>query len=155
MAARNWDRAVQQYRKTIEMDPSVALVHDNLGVALEQSGNLEDAVQAYVQARQASGLPNESLEELRKAYVNDGLRGFREKDLEFTLAQADRDNWEAMVIASLYAQLGQSDAAMVWLEKAYEVRSASMVWLTIYPYFENLVSDPRFQDLLGRVGLPH
>ncbi len=155
MAARDWDRAIVQYRKTIEMDPGVALVHENLGVALEQSGNLHDAVQEYLCARQVAGVPDERLAELRDLYVTHGLHAFRQKDLELALAQKDRGNWDAMLIASLYAQLLERDQALAWLEEAYKLRCGSMVWLTIYPYFDSLLPDPRFQNLLARVGLPH
>jgi TolB-like protein/Tfp pilus assembly protein PilF len=154
MAARDWDRAIVQYRKTIEMDTGVALVHENLGVALEQSGNLHDAVQEYLCARQVAGVPNERLAELRELYVTHGLHAFRQKDLELALAQKDGRNWDAMLIASLYAQLAERDQALAWLEEAYKLRCGSMVWLTIYPYFDSLLPDPRFQNLLARVGLP-
>ncbi len=155
MAARDWDRAIVQYRKTIEMDPGVALVHENLGVALEHSGNLHDAVQEYLCARQVAGVPNERLAELRELYVTHGLHAFRQKDLELALAQKDGRNWDAMLIASLYARLLKRDQALAWLEEAYKLRCGSMVWLTIYPYFDSLLPDPRFQNLLARVGLPH
>jgi tetratricopeptide (TPR) repeat protein len=155
MAARDWDRAIVQYRKTIEMDPGVALVHENLGVALEQSGDLDEAVQEYLCARQVAGVPTERLAELRELYVTHGLHAFRQKDLELALAQKNGRNWDAMLIASLYAQLVERDQALAWLEEAYKLRCGSMVWLTIYPYFDNLLPDPRFQNLLARVGLPH
>ena len=155
MAARDWDRAIVQYRKTIEMDPGVALVHENLGVALEQSGDLDEAVQEYLCARQVAGVPTERLAELRELYVTHGLHAFRQKDLELALAQKNGRNWDAMLIASLYAQLVERDQALAWLEEAYKLRCGSLVWLTIYPYFDNLLPDPRFQNLLARVGLPH
>ncbi len=106
-------------------------------------------------ARRASGLCEELLAELREAYVSDGLRGFRQKELQVALAQWKGRNWDEMVIASLYARLGESDQALGWLEQAYKLRCGSMVWLTIYPYFHSLRPDPRFQNLLARVGLPH
>ncbi len=155
MAARDWDRAIVQYRKTIEMDTSVAVVHENLGIALEQSGNLHDAVQEYLYARQLDGVPNDKLTELRELYVTHGLHAFRHKDLELALAQKNGRNWDAMLIASLYAQLLERDQTLAWLEEACRLRCGSMVWLTIYPFFDSLLPDPRFQNLLARVGLPH
>ena len=56
-------------------------------------------------------------------------------------------------IAIIHAGLGQRDQALVWLEKGYQERSAWMVWLKVDPRFDVLRSDPRFQDLLRRVGL--
>jgi tetratricopeptide (TPR) repeat protein len=57
-------------------------------------------------------------------------------------------------IAIVYAGLGQKDQAFAWLQKAYEQRCDFMVWLKVDPRFGNLRADPRFQDLVRRVGFP-
>ena len=58
------------------------------------------------------------------------------------------------VIASWYAWLGERDRAFALLEKAYAERDADLVSLKVDPVWDNLRSDPRFQDLVRRVGLP-
>ncbi len=60
----------------------------------------------------------------------------------------------AFHIAIIYAGLGQKDHALVWLEKGYQEHSAWMVWLKVDPRFDVLRSDPRFQQLLQRIGFP-
>jgi len=56
-------------------------------------------------------------------------------------------------IALIYAGLGEKDQAFAWLEKGYEERSFQMQWLTVEPRWDSLRSDPRFADLLRRMGL--
>jgi hypothetical protein len=50
--------------------------------------------------------------------------------------------------------LGEQDEALAWLERAFEARSGEMIWIKLYPYFEKLYTNPRFGDLVRRVGLP-
>jgi hypothetical protein len=61
---------------------------------------------------------------------------------------------DAFQIASLYARLGNPDTAMAWLEKAFDARSGMLIWLIMYADFKNMFSDPEFQCLVQRVGLP-
>jgi hypothetical protein len=57
-------------------------------------------------------------------------------------------------VALTYAALGDKDKAFLWLEKAYTEKSSFMTSLKFWSVFDPLRSDPRFADLLGRVGLP-
>ena len=68
--------------------------------------------------------------------------------------QSERGYVSPFSIAVVYAGLGEKDRALAWLEKAYDVRANEMVYINIEPFFGNLRSDPRFQDLLRRIGIP-
>jgi hypothetical protein len=57
-------------------------------------------------------------------------------------------------IATTYLGLGQKEEAFRWLDKAYEVRSMCMMWLKVDPPLYPIRSDPRFADLVRRVGFP-
>ncbi len=57
-------------------------------------------------------------------------------------------------MAAVYAALGDADATFEWLEKAYERRSITLSWIRVNPGFDPIRSDPRFQDLLRRIGFP-
>jgi len=57
-------------------------------------------------------------------------------------------------IAHVYVGLGETDQAFAWLERAYGERSFGMAWLKVEPSWDSLRSDPRFTDLMRRVGLP-
>ncbi len=61
----------------------------------------------------------------------------------------------ATSIALIYAGLGEKDQAFAWLDKAYEQRAFQLQWIKIEPRWDSLRSDPRFEDLLHRIGLPH
>ncbi len=57
-------------------------------------------------------------------------------------------------MAYVYAALGEADAAFEWLEKAYERRELTFTWIRVVPSLDPIRSDPRFQDLLRRIGFP-
>jgi tetratricopeptide (TPR) repeat protein len=60
----------------------------------------------------------------------------------------------AYSVAMVYAELGDKDQALNWLEKGYQERATKMAFLKIDPFFDNLRSEPRFVELVRRVGLP-
>ena len=57
-------------------------------------------------------------------------------------------------ITMIYAQMGEIDTAFDWLEKAYEDREVEMYWLKVEPLFEPMRKDPRWQQMLDKVGFP-
>ncbi len=95
-----------------------------------------------------------------KAKVEDALRksgakGYWQKILELNKEGIQKGNSVYPPdMAMLYARLGERDEAFRWLEKAYEERSVPLTRLKVSPEWDNLRSDPRFQDLMRRVGLP-
>jgi TolB-like protein/Tfp pilus assembly protein PilF len=154
MFVGQWDLAIEQFRKTIEMDANVPLPHENLALTFEEVGNQSEAVEEHLKARALSGEMPSALEELREAYRRSGLRGYWGKQVEFDRARWNGWHVDTFQIATYYARLGELDEALVWLERAHEVRSGGMVWIKMHPYFKNLFSDARFQDVVRRVGLP-
>jgi len=149
-----WAEAIEQFRRTIEMDPNVWLSHENLGIALEEIGKPAEAVDQYLLARSVGGAGSELLADLRAAYVCSGLNGFWQKQLEVDLGRWKGWHVDTFGIASLYARLGAADEALAWLEEAFRARSGWMIWIKSYPCFRNLHSLPGFQDIARRVGLP-
>jgi TolB-like protein len=153
-AARQWTPAIEQYRKTAELDPSVALVHENIATALEEIGCYDDAIEEYLLARKLSGEDDGTMAEFREAYEKHGVRGFRERQLQLALERWTGWHVDTFQIACLYARLGNSSAAMAWLEKAVEARSGMLIWIKMYPDFNSVVFHAEFQRLTRRVGLP-
>jgi len=149
--ARQYDQAIEQGRKTLEIDPEFVVAHLRLQEVYEQTGMYEQAI-AEREHDGAEGRREASL--LEKAYRAGGARGYWQKLLELTTDRAKREYVEPAEIAGIYVRLGDKDRAFEWLEKAYAERNEAMGSLKVDPIYDPLRADPRFQDLLRRVGLP-
>jgi TolB-like protein/Tfp pilus assembly protein PilF len=150
--AHSYDESILQSHKTIEMDPNFALAHNQLAQAYLQKHMPEEAVPELQKAVQLSGGSPTCVASLARAYAASGERGEAVKLLNDLKKRSGPSYSDASEIAAIYASLGDSDQAMDWLEKAYEERFNPGVLLR--PGYDPLRSDPRFQDLLRRVGLP-
>jgi serine/threonine-protein kinase len=152
--ARQPDRAIEQYRKTLELDPSFALTHQGLGRAFLEKGMYPQAVEHI---ERAASLAPESVAmsaALAHAYAVAGKKDQARTILGQLLERAGRSHVEPISIAVVYAGLGRKENALEWLEKAYAQRSIGLLTLKVHPIFDALRPDPRFQDLLRRVGFP-
>src|SRR5271154_4336128 len=150
--AHSYDESIRQSLKTIEMDPSFALAHNQLAEAYLQKHMYEEAVAELKTAVQLSGGSPAFIANLARAYVASGRRNEAVKLLGDLKRRSNPGYSNASEIAVIYASLGDRDQAMNWLEKGYEERFNPGVLLR--PGFDPLRSDPRFQDLLHRIGLP-
>jgi tetratricopeptide (TPR) repeat protein len=88
------------------------------------------------------------------AYAMMGRRAEAQRIIERLEKQAKQSYVAPNIIAKVYIGLGEKEHAIEWLEKAYENREDSSTWLNSDPSFDSLRSEPRFQDLVRRVGLP-
>jgi serine/threonine protein kinase/tetratricopeptide (TPR) repeat protein len=152
--SRRYDQAIDQYRKTIEMDPNFVTAHYFLGRAYEAKGMYDQAVEEYTKATGTGGPTPERLVLMNEAYRKYGWRAYLQTGVKLTLEQGKTMYVPPFVIASSYARLGEKDEALKWLEKAYEQRDYRMTLLNVAFEFDGLRSDPRFIDLVRRVGLP-
>ena len=144
--------AMEQFRKVEAADPGFAYVHERLGQALIWQRNYGDAVGEFDIARQLSHDQPEKLAWLAYALARNGNREQALKLLE-RLNHLPQDQYLSPFHMSLaYIGLGDYDMAIKWLEKAYGARDEWLVYLKVYPEFDPLRSDPRFQSLLKRVG---
>jgi TolB-like protein/DNA-binding winged helix-turn-helix (wHTH) protein/Flp pilus assembly protein TadD len=151
--ARQYDLAIEQYLKTLEMDPTFVPAHFVLGQGYEQKSMPGKAIDELQRAVSLSGGSSLYVSSLAHAYATAGRRAEAERLLRQMNERARHTYVPSFDIAIIHAGLGQRDQALVWLEKGYQERSAWMVWLKVDPRFDVLRSDPRFQDLLRRVGL--
>jgi TolB-like protein/DNA-binding winged helix-turn-helix (wHTH) protein/Flp pilus assembly protein TadD len=150
--AHLYDESIRQSRKTIEMDPNFALAHNQLAVAYLQKHMNDEAVAESQKAVQLSGGSPTCIANLARAYAASGKRGEAEKLLSDLKKRSSPGYSDASEIAAIYASLGDKNQALNWLEKGYEERFNPGVLLR--PGFDPLRSDPRFEDLVRRIGLP-
>ena len=150
--AHSDDESIRQSRKTIEMDPNFALAHNQLAQAYLQKQMYDEAVAELKTAVQLSGGSPAFIANLARAYVASGKRNEAVKLLGDLKKRSNPGYSNASEIAVIYVSLGDTDQAMNWLEKGYEERFNPGVLLR--PGFDPLRSDPRFQSLVHRVGLP-
>jgi tetratricopeptide (TPR) repeat protein len=148
--AHRYDESILQSRKTIEMDANFALAHNQLAQAYLQKHMNEEAVAELQKAVRLSGGSPTSVANLARAYIASGKRNEAEKLLSDLLKRSN--HLFASEIAVIYVALGDTDQAITWLEKGYEDRFNPGVLLR--PGLDPLRSDPRFVDLVGRIGLP-
>jgi TolB-like protein/DNA-binding winged helix-turn-helix (wHTH) protein/Flp pilus assembly protein TadD len=147
-----YDESIRQSRKTIEMDPNFALAHNQLGQAYFQKQMYEPAIAEFEKSVQLSGGSPTCIANLARAYAASGRRSEAEKLLSDLKKRSSPNASLASQIAIVYAALGDKDQAMNWLEKGYEERINPGALLR--PGLDPLRSDPRFQNLVRRIGLP-
>jgi serine/threonine-protein kinase len=143
--ARRYEQAIAESRRTLEMDPGYVWAHQMIGQCYEQQGRLNEAIEMYLRSSSPGG-------NLGRAYARAG----RTKEALNILSDLRRRYVEgharAMDVASVYVGLGDLEQAFQWLEKACE-RREYLVLLKVGPGFDPLRSDPRFDQLLRKVGL--
>lgn len=156
--ARQYERAVEEYRKSLELEPSRAETHQRLGVAYLQQNKFADALrefQATLDLLGGRGWTSYTVAEVGYAYARMGRRQDALRilaDLKARLAR-DKGVTRPIDLAILYAGLGEHDRAFAWLAKAYEDQDNVLNMLRVHPLFDPLRSDPRFNDLMKKVGL--
>ena len=151
LIAHRYDDATKQIRKTINMDPFFALAHYVLGEVFLQERMNDEAVAELQKAIELSPGSSAFTANLAYAYA---VSGKRDKAVNILNELKDRSPGASSnfpQIALVYVGLEERDQAMAWLEKAYAERFNPGVLLR--PTFDPLRSDPRFQNLLRRIGL--
>jgi serine/threonine protein kinase/tetratricopeptide (TPR) repeat protein len=152
--ARQYDRAIDQFRKTIEMDPNFASAHFDIAASYVEKRMYTEAIAEYQKVLAISGRNLTYLSELGWAHARAGNTLEAMKILN-QLKEISRQSYvPPFAFAFIYIGLGDKDHAFTWLEKDYEQRDNTMVFLKAEPIFDPLRSDPRFADLLRRIGLP-
>jgi TolB-like protein/DNA-binding winged helix-turn-helix (wHTH) protein/Tfp pilus assembly protein PilF len=150
--AGHYDEAARQARKAIDLNPSAPDSHSMLAMAYDEMGRYDETVAEYLEADTLDGLNPSVIADLKRAYAKSGINGYRRKRLECEKQQTDGPDYYEM--AAVSAQLGDTDTAFDWLEKAYQARYFTMPNIKVAPRFRSLHGDPRFADLVRRVGFP-
>ncbi len=151
--AHDYKHAIEQANKTLEIDPKDVDAVSVLGLAYEQMGNYTQAIEQWVKIQRLQGHEARATE-LMRTFEKSGYKGYLRKDAKYNEAEGNRYRGGlAPSAAADYAMLGEKDAAFAALDKAF-VSRAGVVDIKVDPRLDNIRSDPRFADLLRRIGLP-
>ena len=150
--ARRFEKAVQQFRRTVELDENFAATHFCSGMVQAQLGKYKEAIAEYERAKALGGTVH-VVRGLGFLYGIAGEKARAQEVIQESKRLAKTGCSVAYATASIYAGLGEKAQAFEWLNKAYDDCCAEMTWLKWDPQLDTLRTDPRFHRLLERVGL--
>ena len=153
-------QAIEQLMKTLEMDPNFARTRLFLAETYQHKGLFEEAINEYAKLLTLLGMPSEDVSRfsaaLKDAYKTSGPKGYWRTSAELLTEFSERKFAQAppfVVLSGLWVQAGETEKAFALLEKAYNKHGEDMLILKD-ERFDPIKSDPRYKELLGRVGLP-
>jgi TolB-like protein/Tfp pilus assembly protein PilF len=151
---RQYERALEELSKVLELDANFAQAHLYLGWVYEQQARHEDAITELQKAFTLSGGESEIVGALGHAYAISGRRGEAEKILK-TLNERSTQGYVAPFdFALIHAGLGAKDATFEWLEKAFADHSTWLFWIKVDPRFDSIRDDVRYHELVRRMRFP-
>ncbi|HYH85445.1 MAG TPA: FlgO family outer membrane protein [Pyrinomonadaceae bacterium] len=151
--ARRYDEAVEELKKAAEMNTNLPVQRYPLGNIYERQGRYAEALAEY--QKMPADAPNHlgATGWVAHLYAVSGRPAEARVALERLREMGKSGHVSNYLIALTHAGLGEKDEAFAYLEKAREGREYMMLWVKVEPQLDGLRSDPRFQDLLRRVGL--
>lgn len=149
LRARRYDEAIAELKKALELDPRALDAHIFLGFVYVQQGRDDEAIAAFRTVVDQSGRNPSLLPLLGFGYASAGKRAEAEAILKEMSSGSERPFETALI----YIGLGDHDLAFEWMEKAFEARAWQLGFLKVEPLFDPIRSDPRYTDLLRRIGL--
>ena len=149
--ARRYDEAITQLRSVLQASPKFPLAHLWLGRAYEQKGMYPEAITEFEQAGTALKDWPVIIAAAGHAYGRWGHKSEATVALHRMNELTKEEYVTPYGVALIFAGLNDKEQAMKWLQNAYEDRSHWLVWLNLDPRFDNVRSDPRFQELLQRM----
>jgi adenylate cyclase len=151
--ARRYDEAVEQARKSVEMDPNRVAGYLWLGLALEQKHDFPESIARLEKAVELSH-DKSGMAFVAHARALSGDTAGARKILGDLEQRSNREYVSPWWMAMVYPDLGDKEKAFFWLDKAYRGREHDLVFSKVWPMFDSLRMDPRYKDLMRRVGLP-
>jgi TolB-like protein/Tfp pilus assembly protein PilF len=151
---RDYQHAVEECEKAEQLDPKYFMLHFIAGRAHMRLNNYAKAISHLKLARTGTGEMPLMDAALGLAYAVSGKKGLTAKLADQFKAAAKKRYIPPTYFGMLFAGLGDKDKALEWLEKAFEERADGLTWLNVEPMLDDLRSEPKFQDLVRRIGLP-
>jgi serine/threonine protein kinase/tetratricopeptide (TPR) repeat protein len=151
---RQNDNAIEELRRTIELDPNFPVTYWILGLILRQMGRFDRAIAEGEKGVKLSGGSPLMRAALAQTFGTAGRRDEAIQILDDLTKLAKQKYVASYFFAGIHVGLGEDDRAIEYLERSYEERSHWLIYLHIDPAMDALRSNPTFQDLLQRIGLP-
>jgi TolB-like protein/DNA-binding winged helix-turn-helix (wHTH) protein/Tfp pilus assembly protein PilF len=151
--ARRYDDAIRKFDRILEIEPNFATSHIDRGLSYEQKGKWREALTDLETGRRLDDTPHNAAM-LGEAYALSGDKNRARQILGELQARAKREDVSALYPAVIYTGLGEKDSAFAGLEDAFKERPTYLLGLKTAALYDPLRSDPRFDDLLKRMGLP-
>ena len=153
LSAGKYDEAIEQEKKTLELNPKAAGAYWIRGMAFQQKKLFGDAINDYRHALELSpGNPN-FLAALGHVYASSGNTSAAQNILDTLFALNKKEHVSPFFIALVYTGLNDKEKGLEWLEKAYEEKSGSVRYLKMEPRLQNLRNEPRYIALMRKIGL--
>jgi len=158
LVMRRYDEAIAQQRKALDLDPNAAWIRHDMAHAYTLKGAYAQAIaeedKIPVQAKVVAAENKLIASGIGWIYAVSGRRADALKIAQQFKDLASHAYVDFYQVAEIYAALGDKDEAFRLLEKAYEEHSSNMPFLAVDPFWDGIRSDPRYADLLRRMGLP-
>jgi tetratricopeptide (TPR) repeat protein len=152
--ARRYDEAVAAGKKAVEFDAASPVAHQRLGWVYEQIGMFPEAIAEFQKAVDGSNRIQLAVASLAHAFALAGKRAEAEKLLAELRDRSGREYVSSYLIAEIYLALGEKEAAFKSLDRAYDEQSIDLVLAKVDPRLNPLHDDPRYQELLKKIGFP-
>jgi len=152
--ARQYDFAIEQLQKTREMDPTFVLTREYLGLAYLEKGMYQEAIVSCEEAAAPVSASPYALSAVGYVYAVTGKESEVQKVRDRLQKHSQQKYLSPRFMASIYAGLGEKEKALESLNVAYQDRSLQIgPGIIADPTYDSLRAEPRFQDLLRRMGL--
>jgi TolB-like protein/tetratricopeptide (TPR) repeat protein len=151
--SRDYDQSLDQYRAALDMDPNFGSAHLWLAHVYEQKGMFEQAISELKTGMRLSSDSTFALAKLGHGYAMAGRRDEAHAVLNQLTALSSQRYVSPYDIAMIHVGLQDIDEAFAWMQRAFEQRSLWLGYLNVEPQLDALRSDPRFPELLRRIGL--
>jgi TolB-like protein/Flp pilus assembly protein TadD len=147
--ARQYDKAIEQANRTMQLYPDSWGTYIWLGVTYERKGMYEQALEAYLKSKRIEGAKPEDLSAFRAAYQKSGIRGYWRQVRD----AGTRSGSETCSMVQIYGRLGETDQIIDYLNWAFRNHCPSIRTLKVDSFYDNLRDDPRFKELVTRLNL--
>jgi serine/threonine-protein kinase len=151
--ARRYDLAIDECQKTFGLYPNYPIGLNVLGDCYLEKSMYKEAISTYEKSISDYGDLEVLISGLGRAYAFAGQKEEACRILAELDSQAKQRYISSYSQAQIYLGLGDKDKALIWLEKAYKERYGWLPFLGVYPYWDSLRDEPRFQELLKKMRL--